>query len=113
VCLGGSHLRLLLSSVEDHERLALANRLAGVEQDLIDDPGQVRADRDAAYRGHRPDRVERGRPLLLRRHDRRHRLGGRLVRRPLCDGCLDLLELHKAQPPTEQIASGSASRTSV
>ena len=53
-----------------------------------------------------PIALKRGRPLLLLRHDRRHRFGGRLERRPLRDRRLNLLELHEAQARDEQRRHG-------
>ena len=70
---------------------------AGFERDSIDGAGQVRAHRHALHRGHRPDRAQRRRPLLLLRDDRRHRLRRRLKSGALGDGRLNLPELHEAE----------------
>jgi hypothetical protein len=86
--------------------LPLAHRVTGLEEDLLDDARLVGAHGDAANRRHRPDRVEGGGPPLLTGHDRCHRLRGRLKRRPLRDGCLDLLELHEAEARDEQQRHG-------
>ena len=90
-------LRLLLPRVEHSQHVAGADRLPGLEQDPFDDAGKVCADGHALHRGHRADRAQRVRPLLLGRHDRRHGFGRRLKCRALRDGGLDLLELDEAQ----------------
>ena len=91
--LRGRELSLLLPRVEPHEHGARRDRLTRLELDLLDDPGQVRADRHALDRGDRADRVPGGRPLLVLGDDGRHRLRRRLKRRLLLHPGLDLPRL--------------------
>ena len=79
------------------EHVALADRLAGLERDPLDDARQVGAHRDALHGGHRADGAQRRRPLFLLRDDRRDRLGRRLKGRALGDRRLNLPELHEAE----------------
>ena len=62
--LGRGKLRPLLSRVEADEDLALTDRLARLEQDRLDDTGQVRAHGHAADGLDRADGLERSRPRL-------------------------------------------------
>ena len=84
-----------VSSCDQH--VALLDRLARLEGDPVDDAGQVGADGHALHGRDRADRVERRRPLLALRDDRRHRLRRRLHRGELLRHGLELPELHEAE----------------
>jgi hypothetical protein len=99
---GRRQLRLLLARVEDGEHRTFANRLPGVKGDAVDRAREIGTDRHALNRRHGADGAERGRPLLLLRHDGRHCFGWGVKRRSLGDGRLDLLELHEAQRRNNQ-----------
>ena len=99
-------LRLLLARIEQRQHFALTDRRAGFETDPVHRAGQVRAHGDALNRGDCSDRAQRGRPLLLLRHDGRDRFRRRLKRRRLSDGGLNLLELDEAQSRDEHDRHG-------
>ena len=94
---GRGQLRPLLPRVEPTS--TSPSRTAWPESNAMRStvPGQVGAHRDALHGGDRADRAQRRRPLVLLRHDRRHRFGRRLERRPLRDRRLNLLELHEPE----------------
>ena len=95
--LGRGELRPLLPRVEAHQHLALSDRLAGLEEDRLDDAGQVRAHGDAANGFDGADGLERSRPRLQPRLDGGHRLGRHLERGGLGDRGPDLQRLDDAE----------------
>lgn len=73
---GRRQLRLFLARIQQGEHFAGAHRLSGLEQNLFDRAGKIGAHRNTLHGREGPDRVQRGRPLLLLRHDGSDGFGG-------------------------------------
>src|SRR5207237_10389158 len=90
-------LRLLLAGIELHEQVTFMHGRAGLESDPADNARKIRADRHTLNCGYCSNSVQRYRPFFVFRDDGRDSFGWRLKRGALCDGFLNLYELHKAE----------------